>query len=110
MINISISCNEYGCISEITASGHSGQKIRGFDVVCAAVSVLLRTAGELVSREPGVEFTADAGEPGNMFLRIESCRAEKFEWLRGVSEFLITGIEGIQKEFPNNCSFELNDF
>lgn len=107
MVVVTLACREDGVVQDCKANGHAGFAGRGDDIVCAAVTVLLRTAGTLLSElsESGaVGFGAEARRRGELSLHVEAdaargnVRAE--ERLRCIADFIRAGIGSLEAEHP----------
>ena len=68
--------------------------------MCAAVSVLFRTAARVLQLQPDVRVRGSASENGRMELQIEELPAARRRWLSGLSDFLIRGTRDLQEENP----------
>jgi uncharacterized protein YsxB (DUF464 family) len=68
--------------------------------VCAAVTVLFRTAARVLELQPDIRIRGSAPENGRMELRIEELPATRRQWLIGLSDFLVRGSRDLQEEFP----------
>ncbi|MCL2127433.1 MAG: ribosomal-processing cysteine protease Prp, partial [Treponema sp.] len=60
MIEIEAVLDENGVLKTCKATGHAGAGRKGADIVCAAVSVLMRTAVRALSGKKGVTVRCDA--------------------------------------------------
>jgi uncharacterized protein len=88
-----------GLLRGFTAAGHAGAAARGANVPCAAATVLLRTTGRLCAAR-GVALEGAAEQPGRMSLRLSPHAGEDAGWLRGLTDFLMRGLQDLQDEFP----------
>ncbi|KKL15939.1 hypothetical protein LCGC14_2500580 [marine sediment metagenome] len=86
MIELRINLHRDGCLKGFQASGHAGSGKKGEDIVCAAVTVLLRTAARLISGEKGLETGGEALRPGEMTFFLISMPAEYTEWVKGAEK------------------------
>lgn len=100
--------DKLGCLKEFQASGHARAARAGEDIVCAAVTVLLRTCARLVSSTAGDTALVAAPKPGQMTLILGSWPAEKVEWLRGITDFLLAGVAGLRNEYPDRLTVKIN--
>jgi hypothetical protein len=64
------------------------------------VTVLLRTAYETASGYEGVVATGRAPDPGDLSFEIARSPEGLAERLRGVGDFLSTGISAVEREYP----------
>ena len=113
------------------ASGHSGFAAKGIDIVCAAVTVLMRTALQTLSDAEGIEFETNfpsgnplrdpelksdgklkfkrgqlgfyAGVKQGQDEQSAACTEQKIEFL---AEYLKNGFSSLSREFPRNIKFE----
>ena len=108
MIELKVNLHRDGCLKGFQASGHAGSGKKGEDIVCAAVTVLLRTAARLISREKGLETRGEALEPGGMTFFLKSMPAEYREWVKGITDFLLGGLLDLKDEFPDYLTIDIS--
>ncbi|MCL2720642.1 MAG: ribosomal-processing cysteine protease Prp [Treponema sp.] len=108
MIEIEAVLENDRTLKSCKAVGHSGAGKSGSDIVCAAVTVLLRTAFNTLSNRKGIIVQGEAPEKGQLWLEVE-CETEGKEYLFAVGEFLINGLSSVAKEFPNNCKLTIKE-
>ena len=84
------------------ASGHAGgKKIRGYDLVCCAVSALTQTG---VNALEAVAKVTPVGEVRDGYLKCilpEQMTSEQSERAQIVLQTVMTGLTDIQKIYPN---------
>jgi uncharacterized protein YsxB (DUF464 family) len=102
VIEIEAVLDDDGTLRACRASGHSGSGRPGSDIVCAAVSVLMRTAVRVLSERDGVTVRCDAPEPGFLFLEAD-CDAGGKGFLHAVGVFLLEGLASVTEEYPEYC-------
>ncbi len=84
------------------AKGHSGFAPEGSDIVCAAVSVLLRTTAQVLLEFLGEAVEIDSSVRGRLSFSVdkkidgETCR------LVYAADFLRNGIKTLQLEYPGH--------
>jgi uncharacterized protein YsxB (DUF464 family) len=100
VIRIDIHLDQRGALQGFMVSGHAGSASRGQDIVCAAVTVLFRTAARLLELQPDIRVRGGASENGRMELQIEELPARRRWWLAGLSDFLLRGSRDLQEENP----------
>jgi uncharacterized protein YsxB (DUF464 family) len=100
VIQIEIRLDRRGALLGFSVSGHAGSAPKGEDLVCAAVTVLFRTAARALQLQPDIRIRGSSPENGRMELRIEELPAAKRQWLAGLSDFLIRGSRDLQEENP----------
>jgi uncharacterized protein YsxB (DUF464 family) len=102
MVGIDIVVDETGILRACSAAGHAGAGETGADIVCAAVSVLMRTMVRVLSDRKGISIRSAAPEPG--FVRLETeYTAEGREFLSACGDFFFFGLRSVAEEFPENC-------
>ncbi len=106
MIRASVVLDAKSNLRRFRASGHALAGDRGYDVVCAAFSVLARTAYRALEALPGVEISGRAPEPGSLSFDITSPAASA-ERAAGVADFLIAGMGDLARDFPAAVEFVL---
>ncbi|MCL2808493.1 MAG: ribosomal-processing cysteine protease Prp [Treponema sp.] len=108
MIEIEAVLDNDGILKACKAAGHAGAGKSGSDIVCAAVSILLRTAFSTLLNKKGIKVQGGAPERGQLWLEVEY-EAEGREYLFAVGEFLVNGLSSLTKEFPNNCKLTIKE-
>ncbi|HOX32395.1 MAG TPA: ribosomal-processing cysteine protease Prp [Spirochaetales bacterium] len=109
MIAAKVVLDAEGRLVRFEASGHGGAPA-GSDIVCAAFTVLARTAYEALAALPGAEVEGAAPGPGLLRFsvrRIEPGQAAKAE---GIADFLLTGISGLEREFPGRVGLSIERY
>jgi len=91
-----------GILKSCKASGHAGAGKTGADIVCAAVTVLLRTALSTLSDRKGITIKGGAPQPGDLWLEA-NYSAEGRDFLFAAGAFLIDGLKSVAQEYPKNC-------
>jgi uncharacterized protein YsxB (DUF464 family) len=97
-----------GFLAGFTASGHAGAGRKGEDIVCAAVTTLLRTAGKVLAGEPGLTVDGRSPKPGVMHLALEPPPEEKKDWVRGVTATLLRGLTDLAEEYPGRLKLKID--
>jgi uncharacterized protein len=88
------------------ATGHSAAGDRGYDIVCAAFSVLARTAYRSLDALPGIELRGSAPKPGSLSFEVRR-HAASAERAAGIADFLIAGLGDLARDYPEAVDFEL---
>jgi uncharacterized protein YsxB (DUF464 family) len=109
VIAVKVALDAEGRILRFEATGHGGAPA-GSDIVCAAFTVLARTAYESLAALPGVEIEGEAPEPG--FLRFAVGRIDPSQAGKalGIAEFLLNGISGLEREFPGRVGLSIERY
>ena len=102
MVEIEAVINSDGILKSCKASGHAGAGKTGADIVCAAITVLLRTALSTLSDRKGIAVKGDAPQPGELWLETDYS-AEGRDFLFAAGTFLIDGLRSVAQEYPKNC-------
>lgn len=100
MTTVTLVCGKNGALRSCKATGHAGFAAKGYDIVCAAVTVLVRTALQVLSETDGVTIQADTTERGMLSFLVEQADAEKTERLICTADFLERGMQSLQSEYP----------
>jgi uncharacterized protein YsxB (DUF464 family) len=91
-----------GLLKSCRVSGHGGAGRRGSDVVCAAVSVLIRTAVQVLSGREGISLRGAVPGRGDFWIETDSAAGAR-EFLAGAGAFLAEGLLSVAREFPDHC-------
>ena len=97
MIQVLLELDEKGYLFSVEASGHANSGVKGHDIVCAAVTILLRTTVQALG---SVQADVKAERRGSLSFRILEYDETQSEKLRYAAEFLWLGITSLQKEYP----------
>jgi uncharacterized protein YsxB (DUF464 family) len=106
LIEIDAVLDKNGTLRACKASGHAGAGKKGADIVCAAVTVLMRTAVAVLSDKEGITVQGGAPEPGLLWLEAE-CTAGGRDFLYPAGVFLLEGLRSVEREFPENCKLNI---
>ena len=105
-----------------SASGHAGFAEKGSDIVCAAVTILLRTAMQVLCGDARIEFESSVparsesdskgisrGELAFSArvkdgLALDERSSAKIK-IESLAEYLSLGFESLRKEFPQNVKY-----
>jgi uncharacterized protein YsxB (DUF464 family) len=107
MIEIDLALDEGGLLISCAVKGHAGAGPRGGDIVCAAVSVLTRTALRTLSACGGISVRGEAPERGRFFLEA-ACSGEGRDFLAGAGTFLSEGLRSVAEEYPDYCRMTIH--
>jgi uncharacterized protein len=103
VIHARLSLDASGAIAAFRASGHAGQGPRGTDIVCAAFTVLARTAYRSLEGLAGIGLRGAAERPGS--LDFEVLRpARDGERAVGIADFFAMGLGDLAREFPESVA------
>lgn len=106
MIRARVVLDREGRIRGFEAAGHSERGSRGDDIVCAAFTVLARTAFRALEALPGIELEGTAPEPGSLSFEVLKS-AESAERAAGIADSLVLGISDLVRDFPDAVAFSI---
>jgi uncharacterized protein YsxB (DUF464 family) len=99
-----------GLLVRFEATGHSGRSAAGNDIVCAAFTVLARTAYESLAALPGVDLSGSAPKPGTLHFTVKRIDPPSRERAAGMTDFLLAGISGLEREYPGEVGFTIERY
>ena len=106
MIAIDITLDKAGMLHSCTARGHALAEQAGKDIVCAAVSVLLRTFLRCTGSQPGLSVSADTAKAGFIGFTA-AATAQGRDFLHAAGSFLIEGLASVAEEYPAHCKLTI---
>ena len=104
MITIAVVLDESGLLKSCDIRGHAEAGKRGTNIVCAAVSVLARTAVEVLSEKEGITVQSKTPKRGELTLKAKAISADGKRFLDAAGTFLIKGLDSVAKEYPEYCT------
>ena len=95
------------CLVDLDVNGHADFADSGKDIICSAVSVLIRTAGRIVLSQfiKDCEYLSD--EKGSFRLHVSKIPDGKQDWMKGITEFLLNGLSDLEKDYPAFVKLEI---
>lgn len=106
MINVRLVLSFNGALSSFEAKGHAQKGLRGYDIVCASVTVLMRTT--LAVLEGSIKgLLATSSGPGMLSVKIPETIDEYDELLQYAGRFLQMGLDSLQREYPDAVQVQL---
>jgi uncharacterized protein YsxB (DUF464 family) len=95
-----IALDEAGLLLSFEGKGHALAGPIGADIVCAAFTVLARTAWESLEGVQGLKVEGAAPSPGSLrFELVERGEAQE-GIIKGITDFLLTGLKGLERDYP----------
>lgn len=91
-----------GRVVRVSSRGHASGSPAGENILCAAVSVLLRSFARAVEDARGIDSEGNAPGPGILDLTVRRVDETRGEWFEGLSCFLVKGLEDLQSEYPED--------
>jgi uncharacterized protein len=100
VIRAKLVLDKEGRVLSFDAAGHAGRSSPGYDIACAAFTVLARTTYRALEGLQGIEIEGRAAEPGS--LSFEVLRpAKSAERAAGIADCLVTGMSDLAREYPD---------
>ena len=103
VITIAVVLDELGLLKSCDVRGHAGAGKRGNDIVCAAVSILIRTAYSVLSNREGIAARSEAKRRGKFTLETEAQNKTGRDFLAAAGAFLTEGFGSLAGEYPEHC-------
>ena len=107
MITASAVVDDRLCLVSLQVNGHADFAERGSDIVCSAVSILVRTAGRILLSQLKNNCEYDSDGKGSFRLEVLKTIEGKWDWIRGITEFLLNGLSDLEKDFPAFVKLEI---
>jgi len=92
------------------ADGHSALGKKGSNLVCAAFSILARSAYEALAGLPGIDIEGRAPEKGSLQFVVRHLPPEAGERAAGIADFLLAGISGLEREYPGEVGLTIERY
>jgi len=103
VIEVLLVCGKDGAFKSCNASGHAGFAAKGKDIVCAAVTELLRTAVQVLQKTEGMTVKTETPSRGKLAFSVEDNGCSmKIERLRCTADFIRLGVTNLAQEYPAN--------
>jgi uncharacterized protein YsxB (DUF464 family) len=106
MIGINVVFDEAGLLRSCEVKGHAGAGPAGYDLVCAAVSILTRTAFRVLSEREGIILRGGAPERG-VFRMETGCQETGREFLDACGVFLTDGLASVAEMYPEHVKLTI---
>ncbi len=110
MIQISLELYRDRCLRQILVQGHASGEKAGYNVPCAAVTALVRTAACTLGSAEGLSLEVQADNPGFLQIVLGPVMQEKRDWVRGITEYLTYGLLDVVSEYPEDVRIDLHDY
>ena len=95
------------CLSELDVRGHAEFNEAGRDILCSAVTILTRTAGRLFLSHLHENCDVSSVGRGSFSLKIWQISDERRDWAKGITEFLLSGLSDIERDYPAYIELEI---
>lgn len=110
MITAKVLLDAEGRLVRFEAEGHAGHRPKGGDIVCAAFSVLARSAYESLAALPGADLEGSAPKPGFLSFRVRRLDSESEGRAAGIADFLLAGISSLEREYPGEVGLTIERY
>jgi uncharacterized protein YsxB (DUF464 family) len=109
MISIDVALDFEGLLKSCTVMGHAGAGSAGTDPVCAAVSVLTKTALKTLAERDGiiVRLPADLPQRGTFGMETDYT-GEGRDFLAAAGVFLVNGLVSVSEAYPDYCTMNIH--
>ncbi|MBQ9238685.1 MAG: ribosomal-processing cysteine protease Prp [Treponema sp.] len=106
MIQVFLTRKPDGEFVSCRVHGHAAFAARGADIVCSAVTIVLRTCAAVLDATEGVRVTVDAPERGSMSFGAAQDDMHQAVTARLVciGDVLEQGIASLEREFPGHVA------
>ena len=104
MMQVYLTCSGNGVLRSCCGKGHAGYAPSGSDIVCAATTILLRTALQVLTEAYGALIVVNAPEPGTLEFLVKEGIDDKSRLIYA-ADFLRAGFKSLQNEFPKHIAF-----
>ena len=102
MTTITVYTPDQSTICGFKAEGHAGgRRIRGYDLVCCAVSALTQTGVNALCSVAGIEPAVEVRDGFLTCMLPENLEEKQMETAQIVLRTMMTGLTDIQKIYPN---------
>jgi uncharacterized protein YsxB (DUF464 family) len=102
VIRVHVTLDGAGILRSCRVQGHTGSGPRGADLVCAAVSVLVRTALRTLAGKQGIDVRGAAPERGFLWMETDY-KTEGRDFLAAAGAFLVEGLRSVSEDYPDCC-------
>ena len=89
--------------------GHAGGAPLGENVICAAATVLARTAARVLDASPGIRLRGIADREGRLEVEVLSYQRETGNYLKALSDYLLVGLRDLESEYPGEVTVLVED-
>lgn len=108
MTTIIIQREKTGELVSFCADGHAGYSKSGSDIVCSAITILMRTALQVISESKTLKFKVNDKKTGFLSFDVENggvFTEEDKILLKYSGQFLEKGFKSLAQEFPEYVKF-----
>ncbi|MEW5814237.1 MAG: ribosomal-processing cysteine protease Prp [Spirochaetota bacterium] len=107
MIKVRLLLERDGCLKILRAKGHAGGLKTGSNIVCAAATAIMRTMVRILESNENLHYSGNAEKPGTLDFEIVHIPEEKRVWFKGVTDYLVRGLQDLAEEYPRECKVDI---
>ena len=108
MIKVLLECSEEGLLQNCLAEGHADYAPKGNDIVCAALSCLLRTVLTQLKAKKTLIVKTQIPNRGMLAFSVEEFTKDDEFLLKYASDFFLFFISQLVEEFPKHISLRVD--
>ncbi|MFP3091311.1 ribosomal-processing cysteine protease Prp [Treponema sp. TIM-1] len=110
MITIDVVLDVAGILKSCKVTGHAGAGPKGYDIVCAAVSILTKTALKTLTGREGIIVRVPAGVPERGRFGMETdYTGNGRDFLAAAGAFLLEGLVSVSEAYPDYCTMNIHN-
>ncbi len=108
MVHVRVTRSSDGCLSVLVMTGHvsAAGGPHGANLTCAAVTGLVRSCAETIATADGVVADGTAEREGELHVTVRAVDGGRREWLRGVTDVLVSGVRRMAADAPAEVELE----
>ncbi len=108
MVHVRVTRSADGCLSALVMTGHVSPAggPRGANLTCAAVTGLVRSCAEVIATADGIVADGIAEREGELHVTVHAVAGGRHEWLRGVTDVLVSGVRRMAADAPGEVELE----
>ena len=106
MTLIKLNYNKESLITKVDSKGHTGYARAGEDIVCSAITILLRTFAKLAYESQEVNFLSDLTEVGSLKFTINIKKDSSKKMYKGYCKFLEKGLLDLMEAYKEFLCLE----
>ena len=109
MIQVLLVRSKDGLLQSCSAQGHAGFAAKGKDIVCAAVTSLLRTVLAMLEKKTSIVLDENSSDRGFLAFSVKGFCSDDESLLRYSFGFLHEGLSLIAQDYPKCIKLRVED-
>lgn len=108
MVHLRVTRSSDGCLSALVMTGHvsAAGGPRGANLICAAVTGLVRSCAEAIAVADGIVADGAAEREGELHVTVRAVESGRRDWLKGVTDVLLSGLRRMAADAPGEVELE----